>query len=87
MAVVTASDDHTEWAKCVELGASGVVPKTLPLADVVAIVGRLAAGEPLMTPLELHLLLREGTTSPVVTASWRPASASSPPMSPGYWVT
>ena len=60
VAVLTASDDHAEWTRCLELGASGVVPKTLPLAEVVAIVGRLAAGEPLMTPLELRLLQREG---------------------------
>lgn len=59
VAVVTASDDHAEWARCLELGASGVVPKTLPLADVVATVGRLAAGESLMTPWELQQLQRE----------------------------
>jgi len=59
VAIVTASDDHAEWARCLELGASGVVSKTLPLADVVASVGRLAAGLPLMTPTELHLLRRE----------------------------
>jgi two-component system nitrate/nitrite response regulator NarL len=60
VAVMTASDDHTEWARCLELGATGVVSKTLPLSDIVAKVGRLAAGEPLMTPSERSQLQREG---------------------------
>lgn len=49
VAVLTASDDHAQWARCLELGASGVVSKTLPLPDVVAAVARLAAGRPVMT--------------------------------------
>lgn len=48
VAVLTASDDHAQWARCLELGASGVVSKTLPLPDVVAAVDRLAAGRPVM---------------------------------------
>jgi DNA-binding NarL/FixJ family response regulator len=59
VAVVTASDDHTEWVRCLELGATGVVSKTLPLADIVAKVGRLAAGEPMMTGPERLQLQRE----------------------------
>ena len=59
VAVVTASDDHTEWARCLELGATGVVSKSLPLAKIVAKVGRLAAGEPMMTASERSLLQRE----------------------------
>jgi DNA-binding NarL/FixJ family response regulator len=57
--VLTASDDHTQWARCLELGASGVVSKTLPLPDIVASVDRLAAGHPLMTQAERAELQRE----------------------------
>jgi two-component system nitrate/nitrite response regulator NarL len=59
VAVVTASDDHTAWARCLELGATGVVSKTLPLADIVAKVGRLAAGEPMMSASEQRQLQHE----------------------------
>ena len=59
VAVVTASDDHTAWVRCLELGATGVVSKTLPLADIVAKVGRLAAGEPVMSASERRQLQRE----------------------------
>lgn len=59
VAVMTASDDHAEWMRCLELGAAGVVSKTLPLADIVAKVGRLATGEPMMTASERSHLQRE----------------------------
>lgn len=59
VAVLTASDDHVAWARCLELGAIGVVEKTLPLPEVVAAVGRLAAGEPVMTPAQRSDLQRE----------------------------
>ncbi|GAA4711018.1 response regulator [Nocardioides conyzicola] len=59
VAVLTASDDHLEWARCLELGAIGVVQKTLPLSDVVAAVSRLAAGEPVMTETQRSELQRE----------------------------
>lgn len=57
--VLTASDDHAQWARCLELGASGVVSKTLPLPDIIASVDRLAAGHPLMTQAQRSELQRE----------------------------
>lgn len=59
VAVLTAVDDHSVWARCLELGASGVIPKTLPLAELVALVGRLASGEAVITPWERRQLRRE----------------------------
>lgn len=59
VAVLTASDDHAQWARCLELGASGVVSKTLPLPDVVAAVDRLAAGHPVMTQAQRVQLQHE----------------------------
>jgi DNA-binding NarL/FixJ family response regulator len=59
VAVLTASDDHVQWARCLELGASGVVSKTLPLPDVIAAVDRLAAGQPVMTQVQRSELQRE----------------------------
>lgn len=59
VAVMTASDDHVQWARCLELGASGVVSKTLPLPDVIAVVDRLAAGQPVMTQFQRSQLQRE----------------------------
>ena len=57
--VLTASDDHAQWARCLELGASGVVSKTVPLPDIIATVDRLAAGHPVMTQAERLQLQRE----------------------------
>jgi DNA-binding NarL/FixJ family response regulator len=59
VAVLTASDDHAQWARCLELGASGVVSKTLPLPDVVAAVDRLTAGHPVMTHAQRAQLQHE----------------------------
>lgn len=59
VAVLTASDDHVRWARCLELGASGVVSKTLPLPELIAVVDRLAAGQPVMTQTQLSQLRRE----------------------------
>ena len=59
VAVLTASDDHAQWARCLELGASGVVSKTLPLPDVVAAVDRLTAGRPVMTQAQRAQLEHE----------------------------
>ncbi len=60
---LTASDDHAQWARCLDLGASGVVSKTLPLPDVIAAVDRLAAGRPVMTQAQRVQLQHEAEDS------------------------
>jgi DNA-binding NarL/FixJ family response regulator len=56
--VLSASHDAREHAMAVEAGAAGVLHKSADLADVVAAVRRLGAGEPLLTPREVVALLR-----------------------------
>jgi len=57
--VLTASAGRRDLARAVAAGAAGVFHKSAPLADVVAAVRRLCAGELLVPPNELVTLLRE----------------------------
>jgi two-component system nitrate/nitrite response regulator NarL len=57
--VVTASDDPGRWAECLECGAVRVLPKTLPLAAVLAVIERLHDGLPVMSGAERARLLEE----------------------------
>lgn len=56
--VLTAAGDRAEHARAVEAGAAGVLHKSARLAEIVAAVRRLAAGEPFYTPADLIELLR-----------------------------
>jgi two-component system nitrate/nitrite response regulator NarL len=59
VAVVTASDDQSRWGECLAHGASRVLSKTIPLAEVLDVVRRLEHGLPVMSPDERAALLRE----------------------------
>jgi DNA-binding NarL/FixJ family response regulator len=53
-----ASPDRGMVARATEAGAAGVVSKSAPVRDLVAALGRLRAGERLLTPWETIELLR-----------------------------
>jgi two-component system nitrate/nitrite response regulator NarL len=57
--VVTVSDDLDRWAECLECGAASVLPKTLPLSDVLSVVRRLHDGLPVMTEAARTELVQE----------------------------
>lgn len=57
--VVTASADRSQAAESLECGAVGVLPKTLPLAEMVDAIGRLRDGLPLMSAAERGCLVEE----------------------------
>jgi len=50
--VVTGTEDETQWARAVLVGARRVMSKTTPLAEVVATVDRLIKGLPVMSAVE-----------------------------------
>ena len=56
--VLTASIDPVQRAQAVEAGAAGVLHKSAALAEIVAAVRRLGAGEWLFAPHELVEMLR-----------------------------
>ena len=43
--VVTGARDHAEWGRCLHRGAQAVVAKQSPLAEILAVVRRLATGQ------------------------------------------
>ncbi|MDQ3045422.1 MAG: response regulator transcription factor, partial [Chloroflexota bacterium] len=56
--VLTASADRAHYARAVEAGAAGVLNKSAAITEIIAAVRQLAAGEPLLSPLETIDLLR-----------------------------
>ena len=57
--VLTASAGRRDLARAVAAGAGGVLHKSAPIAEIVASLRRLWAGEPLHAPHELVALMRE----------------------------
>ena len=57
--VLTASAGRRDLARAVAAGAGGVLHKSAPIAEIIASMRRLWAGEPLHAPHELVALLRE----------------------------
>ena len=55
--VLTGSQERVLHGLAIEAGASGVLPKTTPVAEIVAAVRRLCAGESLVDPREAAELL------------------------------
>jgi two-component system, NarL family, nitrate/nitrite response regulator NarL len=55
--VLTASEEPGQWARAVMTGAKKVLPKTVPLREVVSTVTRVAAGEEVMENGERQELL------------------------------
>jgi DNA-binding NarL/FixJ family response regulator len=55
--VVTGTEDPSQWARAVISGARKVMSKTRPLSDVVATVGRLLNGLPIMSAEERRQVL------------------------------
>jgi DNA-binding NarL/FixJ family response regulator len=55
--VLTAETDRRHLARAVEAGASGVLNKAAPLADILQAVRRMAAGEPTLSTAELLELI------------------------------
>ncbi len=56
--VLTATVSATAMAQAVEAGAEGVLHKSLPIEEVILAIGKLEAGEQLMSPLETIEALR-----------------------------
>lgn len=56
--VVTASDDPDRWAEYLENGASLVTSKNVPLRELVSVIGRVVAGQTVITDGERDALLR-----------------------------
>ena len=56
--VLTASASRLDLARAIEVGAAGVLHKTVPLTEIVDAVRRLCAGKPVMNPAEIVALLR-----------------------------
>ncbi len=56
--VLTASLDRAEYARAVEAGAAGVLHKSADVDEILDATRRLAAGETLLSPVELIELLR-----------------------------
>ncbi|HEX6150726.1 response regulator transcription factor [Nocardioides sp.] len=54
--VVTGHIDEADWGGCLRNGARAVVPKHRPLAELISVVHRLEAGEPVLDPGEYHRL-------------------------------
>jgi DNA-binding NarL/FixJ family response regulator len=73
--VLTASARRRDLARAVAAGAAGVFHKSAPLADVVAAVRRLCAGELLVAPQELVALMREASEEQVRDREIRAALA------------
>jgi len=63
--MMTGVTDRARLAACVEAGAFGILEKTGAFADLVAAVGRAAAGEELLTDNERQELLAELRTQRV----------------------
>ena len=57
--VLTASSDGTDAGRAVEAGAAGVLHKARPVAEIVAALRRLGAGEALLAPAAAVALLRQ----------------------------
>lgn len=57
VAAVTASDDRSQWARCIEIGAVTVLPKTAPLQRLLETVDLLRDGRPVMSAPERAELL------------------------------
>lgn len=58
--VVTGSSDRDRHARCLEHGATAVLPKTDSLDELLAAVRAAAAGEPVMSAAARYALLAEG---------------------------
>jgi DNA-binding NarL/FixJ family response regulator len=61
--VVSGSSDRTRLANCLELGAMGVLSKTLPYERLVQAVIDVAAGRPVMTEAERCNLMAQARSS------------------------
>jgi DNA-binding NarL/FixJ family response regulator len=57
--VLTASTARADLATALEAGASGVIPKTAAMAEIIAAVRTVASGGSLVEPAELVDILRE----------------------------
>jgi two-component system nitrate/nitrite response regulator NarL len=57
--VLTASTARADLATALEAGASGVIPKTAAMAEIIAAVRTVATGGSLVEPAELVDILRE----------------------------
>jgi DNA-binding NarL/FixJ family response regulator len=55
--VVTGSGDRARWGECVSHGARKVIPKSAPLNEILATIGRLNNGLPVMSRDEGEELL------------------------------
>jgi DNA-binding NarL/FixJ family response regulator len=54
--VVTGHTDEADWGGCLRLGARAVVAKHRPLAELLSVVHRLEAGQPVLDPGEYQRL-------------------------------
>ena len=60
--ILTAIEDPARLAQAVEAGAAGILHKSAGTREIIAAARRLAAGEVLLSPGELHAMLRLATS-------------------------
>lgn len=77
--VLTASQDRFEHARAIEAGAAQAMLKSAPIADIVAAIRRLAAGEELLPPQQVIELLRFAAERTAAEQSARQALATLTP--------
>lgn len=77
--VLTASRDRRDHARAIEAGAAHVMLKSAPIADIVAAIRRLAAGEELLPPQQVIELLRFAAERTAAEQSARQALATLTP--------
>ena len=73
--VLTASAGRRDLARAVAAGAAGVLHKSTPIAEIVAAIRRVQAGESLISPEELGALLQEGAQQRAADRTAREAIA------------
>jgi DNA-binding NarL/FixJ family response regulator len=57
--LLTASNERQDLAAAVEAGAVGILHKSVRVAEIIAAIRRIGAGEALLSPREMRELLRE----------------------------
>jgi two-component system nitrate/nitrite response regulator NarL len=57
VAILSGSTDDARLGSCLEAGAAGLIAKTTPLVELIGLVGRLAAGEDIVSTSRNNALL------------------------------
>lgn len=69
--LVITSAPRTRWGECLVHGAGSVVPKTMPLHDILVVVRRLVLDQPALSPAEFRELVEQWRADEAATESLR----------------